>query len=571
MSKTRLARKQLEDAGAPVSRIPEPKLIGRVVSIDGAHAVISLSPGALSAAREDRPQIGAILSIDAGPSVVLGLVSAMSGPPAAASAANADGRSTGPGALVELELIGEFSKPTASAPGRFRRGVSFYPALNDGAHLATRDELAALFLSNSGATVRVGAIKQDASIPASVAVNNLFSRHCAILGTTGAGKSCAVTLMLNSVLKKYPHAHIVLLDVHNEYANCFGEKAIVFDSSNLTLPFWMLTFEEFSEILYPGRRNCEEEIEILLELIPAARRMNLGAPTKSGAGLTERRSDPSAVTVDTPTPYRVSDLLTLIDRSLGGLDHARATAPFKRLRARLKQISTDARYGFMFGGLTVQDTMSELLGQLFRIPVADAPVSVIELGGMPDEVAQVVVSVIARIAFEFGLWSHGAAPVALIVEDAHRFAAADSDSGFAPTRRALVRIAKEGRKTGVSLWVVSQRPTELDPTVLSQCNSIFAMRLANQADQDALRAAIPDAATSLLACLPSLGLGEAIAIGESVALPCRIRFDAVSRETTPRSLTSSFTEAWAISIEDEAFLERIVDQWRAQKILTALS
>ena len=194
----------------------------------------------------------------------------------------------------------------------------------------------------------------------------------------------------------------------------------------------------------------------------------------------------------------------------------------------------------MFGSLSVQDTMVDLLSALFRIPVNGSPISIIELGALPAEVAQVVVSVISRLAFEFGLWSHGASPIALICEDAHRFAPARASDGFAPTRRALVRIAKEGRKSGVSLWVSSQRPTELDPTILSQCNTIFAMRLANMADQEALRAVVPDASTSLLNSLPSLGTGEAIAVGEGIPLPARIRFDALPRDKIPRSLTASF-------------------------------
>ncbi|MEO0398504.1 MAG: DUF87 domain-containing protein [Pseudomonadota bacterium] len=537
----------------------EGRQIGEIVSVTGSHALVLLNAEASGVDRELRPQIGAIIAIDAGRSVVLGLVSAMRAPSSAASIA---GQS-----LIEIELIGEFSKPNASAPGRFRRGVSAFPTLGDPAYVASREELTALFTSNAGASIRVGVVKQDAAIPANVSVNELFSRHCAIVGTTGAGKSCAATLVLSSVLERYPHAHIVVLDPHNEYANCFGDKAMVFDPTSLSLPFWLLTFEELVEILYPGRRDCEEEIQILAELIPAARKMNLSS-TKIGARLlADRRADPNAVTVDTPTPYRVSDLLSLVDRSLGGLDATRSTAPFKRLKTRLQLISQDARYNFMFGGLTVQDTMAEFLGQLFRIPVDGAPVSVIELGGLPSEVVQVVVSVIGRIAFEFGLWSHGAAPIALVVEDAHRFAPAASDEGFAPTRKSLIRIAKEGRKTGVSLFVLTQRPTELDPTILSQCNTIFAMRLANQADQEALKAAVPDAATSLLSCLPSLGLGEAIAIGEGVALPTRIRFDKVPREFVPRSLTASFTDGWSVCLDDKAFVDRIVEQWRAQRLL----
>ncbi|MEQ1930422.1 MAG: DUF87 domain-containing protein [Parvularculaceae bacterium] len=546
---------------APVKLGVEKKpRVGSVISVTGSHALIMLDPTRADEDRSHRPQLGAIMSIDSGLTVVLGLVSAMSVPAPSGEGGGAEIR------IVELELIGEFTKATQKTPARFRRGVSAYPTLGDEAHVATRDELAALFAINGTASVRVGVIKQDAAIPATVAVNDLFQRHCAILGTTGAGKSCAVALLLRAVLDRYPNGHVVILDPHNEYSQCFGDTAVIFDPTSLTMPYWMLTFDELVEILYPGRKGYDEEIEILADFIPAAKKMNLHSAA-NGAKIYATRGDTAAITVDTPLPYRVSDILGLIDKALGGLDSTRSIAPFKRLRNRLFAISQDARYAFMFGGLTVQDTMSNFLSSLFRIPVEGRPVSIIELGGLPAEVSQVVVSVVARLAFEFGLWSHGAAPIAIICEDAHRYAPADREQGFAPTRKALIRIAKEGRKTGVSLWVVSQRPTELDPTILSQCNTIFAMRLANQADQDALRAAIPDASTSLLSCLPSLGLGETIAVGEGVPLPTRIRFDALPRELVPRSLTASFTDGWSVDVEDSGFIDRIVEQWRAQKML----
>ncbi|HNS87153.1 MAG TPA: DUF87 domain-containing protein [Parvularculaceae bacterium] len=534
--------------------------VGEVVSVNGSHALVMLDEDRPDLDRVHRPQLGAILSIDTGVCIVLGLVSAMSVPAPSPDSSGKDLR------IIELELIGEFTKPTPKKPARFRRGVSTYPTLHDEVQLAAREELAALFAANGAASVRIGVVKQDVAIPATVSVNDLFSRHCAILGTTGSGKSCAITLMLSAVLDRYKQGHVVVLDPHNEYSQCFGASAVVFDTSSLTLPYWMLTFEELIEILYPGRVNCAEEIEILGDLIPVAKKMNLSNST-SGAKLLAERREGSNITVDTPVPYRISELLTLIDKTLGSLENTRATAPYKRVRARLHGISQDARYAFMFGGLTVQDTMAEFLGQLFRIPVDGAPISIIELGGLPAEVAQVIVSVVARLAFEFGLWSHGATPLAIIVEDAHRYAPSRESAGFGPTRKALVRIAKEGRKVGVSLWVASQRPTELDGTILSQCNTIFAMRLANQADQEALRAAIPDASTSLLSCLPSLGLGEAIAVGEGVPLPTRIRFDALQREAVPRSLTASFTDGWSVDVDDKSFISRIVEQWRAQKLL----
>ncbi|MBY0422664.1 MAG: ATP-binding protein [Parvularculaceae bacterium] len=536
----------------------EKQRIGAVISVNGSHALVMLDPG--EGPRRHRPQLGAILCIDAGSSVALGIVSAMSVPAPTLDHDGSDAR------LIEVELVGEFSKATAKNPARFRRGVSTFPSLGDSASVAAREELAALFASHTFASVRVGVVKQDIAIPATVGVNEIFSRHCAFVGTTGAGKSCAIALTIRQVLERFPHGRIVIIDPHNEYARCFGDRSVVFDPTSLTLPYWLLTFEELCEILFPNGR-ADDEIDILADLMPQAKKMNLHAMGAGARIVAERRGEASTITVDTPVPYRVSDILGLIDRALGGLDSSRAIAPFKRLKNRLQAVSQDGRYQFMFGSLTVQDTMSRFLGQLFRIPVQGQPVSIIELGGLPSEVAQVVVSVVARLAFEFGLWSNGVAPVALVVEDAHRYAPAREDEGFGPTRRALVRIAKEGRKTGVALWVASQRPTELDPTVLSQCNTIFAMRLANQADQDALKSAIPDASSSLLSCLPSLGMGEAVAVGEGVPLPTRIRFDALPREAVPRSLTASFSDGWTVEMNDSDFIERIVEQWRAQKLI----
>lgn len=533
--------------------------IGTIVSVTGSHALVMLDTDGEKEDRTSRPQLGAIMSVDVGANIVLGLVSAMSVP-----APTLDGGSPAV-RIIEIELIGEFTKPTVNAPPQFHRGVSSYPTLADEVHVATRDELAALFVVTGAASVRVGVVKQDAHIPATVNVDEIFSRHCAVLGTTGAGKSCALVLLLRAVLERFPHGHIVILDPHNEYSRSFDSHAVIFDPTSFTLPYWMLTFDELVGVLYPGKADYTEEIEILADLVPAAKKLNM-MNTDHANRL--RSYNASAITVDTPSPYRISELLALIDKALGALDSSRNTAPYKRLRNRIHAISQDARYAFMFGSLTVKDNLADLLGALFRIPVDGKPVSIIELGGLPIEVVQVVVSVVSRLAFEFGLWSNGAAPIALVCEDAHRYAPADANEGFAPTRRSLIRLAKEGRKTGVSLWIASQRPTELDPTVLSQCNTFFAMRLPNQADQDALRAAAPDASTSLLSCLPSLALGEAIAVGEGVPMPARIRFDALPPEAVPRSLTASFTDGWSIEIEDNSFIEHIVEQWRAQKMLT---
>ncbi len=535
--------------------------IGEVVSITGSHALVRIYNETHQGDRE-RLQLGAIVSVDTGAVVVLALIAGMSIPaPSLDDGAN-DVK------VMELEMIGEFVKPSSTSPARFQRGVSHYPTLGDQVFIAARTELSALFASSHSASVRVGVVKQDSSIPATVNVNELFSRHTAILGTTGAGKSCAVSLMLQAVTDRYQKAHIVILDTHNEYASSFGDKAVVFDPATFTLPYWLLTFDELIEVLYPDRHGVETEIEILREMIPIVKRVGYSSSASVLRTTGDQRAfETSNVTVDTPVPYRISEILALLDKGLGSLNNTENMSPYKKLRNRLFTVSQDARYSFMFGTLTVQDNMVDILSKLFRIPIDNKPISIIELGSLPTEVAQVVVSVVSRLAFDFGLWSNGASPIAIVCEDAHRFAPANHNYGFAPTRMALARIAKEGRKTGVSLWVVSQRPTELDPAILSQCNTVFAMRLANNSDQDALRAVVPDASTSLLASLPSLRTGEAIAVGEGVPLPTSIRFDALRKTDIPRSLTASFTDGWSVEIDDGRFIERIVEQWRAQRLL----
>ncbi|MEM9168985.1 MAG: ATP-binding protein [Pseudomonadota bacterium] len=543
--------------------------VGVIVSVNGSFALVMLDDDR-DVARAERPQLGAIMSIDAGDTVVLGFVSAMSAP-----APNPDRRGEEV-RLIELELIGEFKKPTPRAPARFRRGVSSYPTLGDTAHAASRHELAALFASGASTGVRVGVVRQDASIPAVVGINELFSRHCAVVGSTGVGKSSAVVLMLRAVVERYSNAHIVVIDPHNEYGAAFGDAAVVLDMAEYNLPYWTLNFDELSDILYPDKSGVAEELEILAELVTTAKKLNYTALKRAAAERGGRGAgDINALTVNSPTPYRISEVVGLIDKTLGGLESTHAVAPFKRLRGRLQAVSNDVRYASLFGGRVLRDNFAEMLSAIFRIPSHNAPISVLQLGGLPDEVGDIVVAAVARLAFDIGQSARGEAPIALVVEDAHRYApgiaegAGDRLSRQSAAHRALLKIGKEGRKNGVSLWISSARPTDVDPSLLALCNTFFAMRLANQSDQDALRTAAPDASSSLLGCLPSLGLGEAIAFGEGVAMPMRMRFDALPRGAVPKGLTTSFTDQWSNENDEELLIERLVDQWRAQRALAA--
>jgi len=537
--------------------------IGRLVAVTGAHAIILLdADDAFSASNDASPEIGTLLKVDTEATITLALVSALSSPTPSHENPEQEMR------IVEVEFIGELPKDDHGNPKSFRRGVSSYPGLGDIVSRASQTELSMAYASDEDTSIRIGHIQQDITIPAMVKIDELLGKHFAVLGTTGTGKSCSVALILRRILEKNPKAHILLLDVHREYASSFKEYAEVIQPANMSLPFWMLNFEEFVEILIGNQPNREQDIEILRELIPLAKARYAASTRRDQAAAPSLRSkdpgDTMNLGVDTPVPYRSSDLMSLIEEHLGKLDLKGELAPFKRLKARLETMTRDPRYAFMFGHMTISDNMAEVVGRIFRIPVNDKPITVLELGGLPSEVINVCVSVLARMAFDFGLWSQGRVPITFVCEEAHRYVPSDKSSGFEPTKRAISRIAKEGRKYGVSLAIITQRPSELDPTILSQCNTVFSMRLTNERDQEILKAGISDAAASLMEFMPTMGTGEAVTFGEGVSLPTRIKFDLLPRHALPKSSTASFTRNWSIDVPDEGFLEAIVARWRMQ-------
>lgn len=537
--------------------------MGRIVSVTGSQAIVLLDPhdASDSSPSAASPELGTLLAVRSSGSIVFGMVSALSVPIPSHENSGTEMR------IVELELLGELPMDENGEALKFRRGVSVYPCLGNRARRATRAELKHVYsFSTANSAVRIGSLQQDQAIPAMVTVDELLGKHFAILGTTGTGKSCAVALILRAILKENPQAHMVLLDPHNEYSSCFGNLAEVITPQDLNLPFWLMTFEETVEVLIGDRSEGQEDIKVLAELIPLAKAYYAAknTPTVSGRTRLQRRSSDTGVfSVDTPVPYRISDLMILLQENIGRLDQRGTLAPYKRLKARLEAITQDPRYSFMFGNLSVQDNMADVLSRLFRIPVNGKPITIIELTGFPSEVTNVVVSVLCRMTFDFGLWSEGYVPITLICEEAHRYVPDDSRLGFEPTKRAISRIAKEGRKYGVSLGIITQRPSELDATILSQCNTVFAMRMTNEKDQEIVKAAISDAATSLLEFIPSMGDREAIAFGEGLALPGRIHFDSLPDHALPRRGTASFSSQWTKEITNTEFINSVVARWRA--------
>ncbi|MEO9168166.1 MAG: DUF87 domain-containing protein [Aestuariivirga sp.] len=535
--------------------------LGRIVAVTGGKAVVLMeTQDEHTNDTKHRAEIGTLLKVEAPNSISLALVSALSSPMPTHSTNERETR------IVEVEFIGEFTRKEDGTVDRFRRGVSSYPTLGDSVWRADRSDLALAYACDTIGSVRVGSIHQDSSIPAMVKVDEMLGKHFAILGTTGTGKSCTVALVLRRILEKNPKAHILLLDVHREYAQSFKGISEVITPDNMVLPFWLLNFDEAVEILIGTQIGRETDVEILREIIPIAKARYMGNSRRDKVGTIRQRDSlvENNIGVDTPIPFRTSDLISVLEEYLGKLDLKGELAPYKRLKAKLEAISRDPRYSFMFGSLTVQDNMAQVLARIFRIPVGGKPIAILELGGLPSEIVNVVVSVLARLAFDFGVWSGGRVPITFVCEEAHRYVPNDATTGFEPTKRAISRIAKEGRKYGVSLCIVTQRPAELDPTILSQCSTVFSMRLTNDRDRAILQAGISDAAASLLEFMPTMGAGEAVCFGEGVALPTRIKFDLLPANELPRSSTASFSKNWAQDIPDDSFLHEVVNRWRAQ-------
>lgn len=541
---------------------------GQVISVSGSKicGVLTAPPGgnghdangvARSLDSGRSLQIGNLVKIPMPKAIAYGLVSRLETRDPSGAPNGNDCR------VVEIDLFGETLRNGAAqamngeAAAQFQRGISVYPSLGDEIHSATTAELAEIYKRPTQSSVRMGTLHQDHDLPVYLLTDELLGKHFAILGTSGSGKSCSIAVILRAILKDHHNGHMVLLDPHNEYGHAFGEQADVISTDQLQLPFWLLNFEELVEVLCsPDPTSREAETGILKEAVIAAKQSFAGDAEAS-----------FYLTVDTPIPYRLSTLVEFIDRAMGDFEKAELTRPYLRLKARIERLRSDRRFAFMFAGVSVRDSMVEIMSRILRIPVDGKPVTIFDLSGVPSEIVDVLVSLLCRVIFDFAMWSERelALPVLLVCEEAHRYIPRDPDAGFGPTRKAISRIAKEGRKYGVSLCLVTQRPSELSQTILSQCNTLFALRMSNDQDQEFVRRALPESAAGMLNALPALRTQEAVVVGEGVTLPMRVRFDTLDEFRRPQSETAAFSHAWSQEVDrGEDFVAATLDRWRRQ-------
>ena len=523
--------------------------IGTVTVVSGFKLSCTLFGGegrSDSQAAYERVQIGDLIKVPTSSTTSFGFVDSL-----ALKEASGGGRAV---ATAEVELLGEMATRADGKPASFARGISVYPVLNAAVFPASPSDLETIYSKPDTPSLPIGALHQDQSKIAYLISQEFLCKHSAILGTTGSGKSCALTVVLRSLLNAHPNGHIVVLDPHGEYSHAFGNMAESINTHNIELPYWLMSAEEITEVLCSREPiSRSREANILKDAIIAAKQSFLGEAGQE-----------TFLTVDTPTPYRMPAVVKHISDAMGRLDKPDSTLPYLRLIGTIENLRQDLRYAFMFPGLTVRDNLSEIISRILRIPVDGRPVTILDISSVPSEVVNVVVSLLCRLIFDFALWSERkeAIPILLVCDEAHRYVPNDASLGFEPTRRAISRIAKEGRKYGVSLCLVTQRPSEISESILSQCSTVFAMRMTNDKDQSLVRRTLPETAAGLLNTLPTLRQQEAIAVGEGVPHPMRIRFNNLEPALRPQGGSTNFPKAWETDHGGVGFLNQTIERWR---------
>ncbi|MCY1669695.1 DUF87 domain-containing protein [Novosphingobium sp. SL115] len=460
------------------------------------------------------------------------------------------------GIVAQIDFLGEGEEERLT--GRiygFRRGVTRFPVPGALVYPATSNDLRQIYASDGRTSISIGTVYPTRDIRAGIYVDSLLGKHFALLGSTGTGKSTSAALILHRICEMAPSGHIVMIDPHGEYSSAFRVTGQLLDVSNLQMPYWLMNFEEHCEVFITSTGPDRQlDLDILAKCLLAARGKNRLA------------EQIGKITVDSPIPYLLSDLLMIIQNEMGRLDKGTNSIPYMRLKTRIEEIRGDPRYQFMFSGMLVGDTMVEFIQKVFRMPSNGKPISIIDVSGVPSEITSTVVAVLSRLVFDYAIWARDeeTRPVLLVCEEAHRYVPNEKNSDGSSVGRILSRIAKEGRKYGVSLGLITQRPSDLAEGVLSQCGTIIAMRLNNERDQAFVKAAMPEGARGFVDTIPSLRNRECIVSGEGVSIPMRVSFDDLEPMKRPASSDPSFCELWSHNGGQERSVERTVQRWRAQ-------
>lgn len=553
-------------------------LIGYVVDVQGDGLTANLLADEQGAAPKvtvgDEDilvgQLGSYVSVRQGPVKILCLITRI-----AEQEKLADANAATPDAPVVTyaqRTISLIPIGTVTNEGHFERGVSTYPTTGAEVHVVSGAELDTLFSKFRAQGYIVGTLSSQPSVKVYLDPTRLFGRHFAILGQTGAGKSWTVASLIQQALVVMPKAHIIILDLHGEYcwlksdntrdAAFKNEHFRYVDAKELEMPYWLMTFAELCDLLVEhGEREAANQTAFFRDCLLEGRMAENTTATPS-LGL-ER------VTVDTPIYFSLDALLTKVrakNVERVGNRQGPMFGDFDRFLMRLESKLNDNRYDFLLKPKSRNSSASlaGLLRDFVGLGTLKRAVTVIDLSTVPFDVRPAVAAQIGRLAFEFNYWNpqYREFPILLVCEEAHAYVARDSDAQYAGARKSMERIAKEGRKYGVGLAVVSQRPHELSETVLAQCGTFLCLRITNPDDQSYVKSLVPEAERGLVNILAGLGRGECMALGEAVPLPTRFKFTRPS--PVPNSEDIDFYNKWKDG-PDDIDVEKIVDRWRRQQ------
>lgn len=514
--------------------------------------------------------------------------------------------------VLEADLFGQGTWSLRSQKLEFTRGVSTYPLPLQDAFLCLNDELESIYRAaeiiketEEDPMVSIGNYVGGNNAICRANIDKLFGHHCAILGSTGSGKSGTVASILHSVLSHESNGEsisprIVIIDPHGEYAKAFGDKALVYKAYNeasatnakteqLKLPYWLMSSDEFRSLVI-GKTEFEatSQTNMVYEAINYARLLkagyikNVGDEPMGGANSeipTDSKTEDDILNFDRdkPIPFELNEFVKHLDKVQGRKrDDLKSLTPSDKNRQsiesilkKLKVLRSNPQLSFMMEEYSSSSpTLDSILNQ-FMGEVSDKNLRIIDISGLPNEVAGPLTALIARLLFQYKLWQtreeREKDPVLFICEEAHRYVPNHGEAQYKEAQEAVRRIAKEGRKYGVGLMLVSQRPSDVEATVLSQCNSWIILRLTNSSDQEHVARFLPDSLTGLTKMLPSLTRREAIFVGEAAALPSRIMIKKLLPEQLPDSNDISFVRGWGNEPTRNVELKIIGDRWVGAK------
>jgi len=453
--------------------------------------------------------------------------------------------------------------------GNFERGINHFPTVGAELIMVSNWNLERIFSDYSEVYYKVGKLSTFEAIDVYLDASSFFGRHSAVLGQTGSGKSWTVTSLIQAALRYMPNAHIIIMDMHGEYGDKKtgdfmsspfpAAKVRCLDALDLEMPYWLLTYSDLAGIfISKDDPNSAVQSAFLRGALNELR-------IESNKG-----SDLGHITVDSPVYFSLEELRNRFeDANQETSDFGRVQGPlygrFDQLLVRMYSMMNDGRYDFMLRPKlrTSTETLVDLMRDFVGLGDPRANVTVLNLSAVPYDVSPMVTALIGRLAFEFNFWNPDCLefPIWLVCEEAQQYIPRDKDSRYKEARRTMEHISKAGRKYGVGLCVVSQRPKEVSETVLAQCGTFLCLRISNPDDQEYLRAMVPDAARGTFASLTSLARGEVVAMGASVPMP--VRFQMNLPNPPPNSSDVDFAGKWSKGGE-EIDVEKLVSNWHRQ-------